>query len=1468
MTEAHEIMDTVYTFMNQQTRVFNFGERDYRNYLPQGSPIRQQIAQKVQLLYNEQVGMEISFEPFKNVLNRILFPNELIDRKDSSDGPQIPLIGIPLKFKKTRTSASSVEPLEEYVLASKLDDIDMRLRYVLLNVPMSLNFPMPGEPGSLFQYLYDKIKEKISKKEVFEFLRVTFGARYNRDWSFDGEILEDDVSSSSSSSASPLQAFQQQFSVQIREGYRKIKGHTETLVLSYGMHESGVEIGSEPDRNYTNHEINRLQELLDTCFEDTSAKLPTTEKLQGIHTNYQNVKNTKELVRDMTTAMPGANILKDLIYLAEIHIAVRKMRQYLLSKDFVLSILHAMFGECGFAVDTYDVKVDQALLLTNARHAVREARVFNVDEQNRDICETMRNAYNTIQLSELPLTDWEGDLNWNVPAVNDLIDLSDAQSSSEATDNPERTDQSQTPLNGNRPFAGKVLDKSTLSVIRNVYWDPNTVQMLRAQCMDIISVLTTSQEEYMKRLYTAQATRYNNGKFEDRVKMMFLRSGRSFFKDIVKEARGNPPTDIDFDTVNFETELSDVFTLVMVQDLFTSRQSTFTESLAKAKVKACAFIDSDYMRHYIDRSTLNLFTKPKFKSIESVNGTSFIDSELITMHNLVMKEGENPKNIAQQLLKMQEIIKDKLRKNLGLEITGFDITGTLSLRQFYKPTKRMNVEIADTLFEDTARVVRILYTNFLTGDDTGFATFKKMFFHITSFVCSFLISFKEFGIEDIVYNTFAKIIQEGYTEFDLETLGDETISTRTLEEGFDKSAKNLSSELMFSQTLKQRQSEMSKFVSELGKRPILTAEGREKNIVSALQYTYGMTKEMFSETFGEQKLKAQTAITLKHYYTRNLVIWGGMLATFLKPVGENKAFFCARILNTFHKCEATISKAQYEEWGKWRKERVGFLDAIKHYDKLIAESIERLSPQRRHKKTQKQANWYLKRKKVERRALLVECFNKWYSKEEKKIKGFQTLGYVNLLAKVAILATACYFEGTPFDGILTVLWKQFKTGVKIYGEYATLRYEDWRDLQSSNPRVYWMRVPKKTTIQTLFLRQIAFLDGKMCVLNTGEDSSEDSGEESGEGHNSLFTSGGIKVSTWTAKMSVTESSKSTIYDEEEGIAKKLQNETVNNQLAYRSIDSNDMGPGGNLKMSASLDDSKVELGQEKYDPQHFYQASVKHLLSEAEKMDDRGLSCIGWKIANSPINTSVNFVGNEWFVCLSNPIGGGAKRGPIKCFNKHSVIKNHEEKIRKLIDDTYCMWMTKNGSDLPEKHLREAFYRKNLNAKLLGDDATSNWDTQNLNYCYRLGNFYDILMKYSKIDLADQVSGTEPSDISILKNAAKAVFDKIPESALVRLKELLHKGEKVGTEFVQYLSYNSELEPPVKNKSVESTESDKIFGITSINKEFMKKWSGENKTGQFKRLDLREYVGLVFLVHEAVLFGNPEFPSGFYSPPL
>ena len=129
MTEAHEIMDTVYTFMNQQTRVFNFGERDYRNYLPQGSPIRQQIAQKVQLLYNEQVGMEISFEPFKNVLNRILFPNELIDREDSSDGPQIPLIGIPLKFKKTRTSASSVEPLEEYVLASKLDDIDMKKKF-------------------------------------------------------------------------------------------------------------------------------------------------------------------------------------------------------------------------------------------------------------------------------------------------------------------------------------------------------------------------------------------------------------------------------------------------------------------------------------------------------------------------------------------------------------------------------------------------------------------------------------------------------------------------------------------------------------------------------------------------------------------------------------------------------------------------------------------------------------------------------------------------------------------------------------------------------------------------------------------------------------------------------------------------------------------------------------------------------------------------------------------------------------------------------------------------------------------------------------------------------------------------------------------------------------------------------------------------------------------------------------------
>ena len=57
--------------------------------------------------------------------------------------------------------------------------------------------------------------------------------------------------------------------------------------------------------------------------------------------------------------------------------------------------------------------------------------------------------------------------------------------------------------------------------------------------------------------------------------------------------------------------------------------------------------------------------------------------------------------------------------------------------------------------------------------------------------------------------------------------------------------------------------------------------------------------------------------------------------------------------------------------------------------------------------------------------------------------------------------------------------------------------------------------------------------------------------------------------------------------------------------------------------------------------------------NEMNQLDLPGVFCIGWGLTPS---VSINFVGNEWFLCFTNPFSKG--EGGVKAFSKFRKIDN------------------------------------------------------------------------------------------------------------------------------------------------------------------------------------------------------------------
>ena len=352
----------------------------------------------------------------------------------------------------------------------------------------------------------------------------------------------------------------------------------------------------------------------------------------------------------------------------------------------------------------------------------------------------------------------------------------------------------------------------------------------------------------------------------------------------------------------------------------------------------------------------------------------------------------------------------------------------------------------------------------------------------------------------------------------------------------------------------------------------------------------------------------------KQFYLGNLVKFGGMLATYFKSLNRNptpyvggNATFCAKILNLFCK--------------KWNIKK-NFVDKVVELDEKV------------HKQKSFQDAT------ARREALLIKYCVAWYEKELEQIpRGIDNVHlYVDLMAKVSILATAGFYEGNSFDNIVTILYRQLEERLQILGSEMRLHfYHHSSDIPDGEE--YWIRCPKKTKIETCYMRRLATEKGKLCILDVGQDETLYNHDLS------------VKFPFGTVVPIETRSDKRFAFG-----VKQVQSNFDTTNLVKRL---KQQVEGDSMKNVVEPDDCFSKLRE----------------LNPAEKVSDQALRCIGWEIAGTH---TVNFIGNEWIVCLTNPFGTWSTKGAVKgvkgtkvAFFKYKSIANHELKIKQLLHEAY-----------------------------------------------------------------------------------------------------------------------------------------------------------------------------------------------------
>ena len=1141
----------------------------------------------------------------------------------------------------------------------------------------------------------------------------------------------------------------------------------------------------------------------------------------------------------------GGEMLRDLQYLARFNVAVQKLRLFLTGKDFVLSILQKMIqmSDINLELDSdgrMQVQIDQDYLYLMAK---KHFKNFQKGSQNfsgtdlqyiatamreaRDLMPVNFRSWQTFYAQDFSTEfakSWQGLLVYPDPRQDSETALVSAMVYN-ITNMLGFETQSRYNTSGYR--GSKVTaDKSTLKAVSNVFWNPSDEQMFYEQSLDILERLYDRQLKFCAARYNGvivHKSGYQEGTYPSHVLWMSLRGGREYFANYYYANNSKPPGSEE-DEETFVTYLSDMFTFAMLNQTIEITKPRIL--LDKVWNETKDQINAEFMRKLIIETwgfnRFEMRDQPEIpgqkkddivKWLKTVKKT--VDENATIFYEYFSGDRwAAAKAFADKLVGMQSELSKKIERQTGVKNFKFDITG-----------------ISIVLSEEMSTKINDNFNDYFNNDVANYGDFEDMFLENASLIWQYQClgdgeTKKTLECEDHVKKPFDKMMVDGAKEFSLQkniqtiypTVSDVRAKNGVFK-GVLAAVGGLENDLK-DREVSIRQKKLLEWIRKFTDDRTQKGNGALEDGPNNTDFCVFDPVNLLGNP--EQKVKK---------YLELLVRWGGMLSRYLKRVGNNNALFCAEILNKFHECteiryrridvklEGMIEKdgKMYPAGFSTKQEKQGFVDAVKRYDMDIASKKKRL----------KKAKGATEKKKIKseiekwsfsRRKILTDCFQQWYSVEKPKFEGkFDTLHFLDFIAKVTILASAGYFEGNPFDGILTVLWKQFRNNVSIYGKDTTLQYED---IEEGVSTYYRMRIPPKVLIKTLSLRRYAFFDRKLCLLDT-------------EGF--LFPKHEIKVQTFGADVRQKQTNE-IVYDSKATYDMRIrrkQNKSVNTEIAFSSIVSQvwtgksenldyernvSIAPGNH---SAAI--SAADAGQEE-------------LLSRAQKkMPADVLSCIGWQVGNG----SVNFVGDEWFVVLTNPFGAGSDSVP--CFNKHKDIgrATYVTQIETLIEDSGTKLL------LPEARGLEK-YKRNLKQDL--KNLSKPWKLPKLNYCYRLGDFYKILKKYAELP-SEQLAG----DMIILKNAANAVFKQMPDADKQSLYDLLNSGGKVGSKFVQYLEYSGAAPKPVRFNS----KTDDIFGDTGENQDLIKRWSNMDvKDNKYKfglKLRLQDYVGLVFLVHEALM---------------
>lgn len=1017
--------------------------------------------------------------------------------------------------------------------------------------------------------------------------------------------------------------------------------------------------------------------------------------------------------------MEAEELLQNLKEVVKIKIALDDVRNHVISLDFVMKILEKLFSEWKFKVDTKKVLIETNMMKSKALNLVDSSfydeaetdfHVVSIMREIRDLCDKSENDY---PLKKIPddesYADWENELRYQNPNVADLQVVSNIPTSTSGT-----------------PFWNRGMSSGTLRARLYVYWDPNDIQFMYAQCFDILKRLNAEQANFLKsQTIPSLKQRFNQGDLNERIKLMTLKSGRKFYRDRWWEKfntrrkkrrqkfQSPPPSPQEMLSNSFDTPiLTDMFTFVMINGIF-------------------AEVITDWQD---DR---------------------FTDLELAFVRHF--------KAVAEQF-GMKDLI-----ANIGPDLT------------------------------DLGRF-----------KDWCYALYRNL-------------------LEDV--------------ESDIQP------------------------------NMKMRRFKLLTWLDKAGVNPNVILQG-DDNMAS---------------------------------YMENLVIWGGMLSTYFKVVGEDRARFCGELLLKFYKCKGTNT---------FEGNKLNFLESLKFYDNLIADLKQGVMKSATPEKGKYLFNNIARRRNT-RNIILIRCFNDWYKEEMEKMGGINnTYEYMNFMAKVTILATAGYHEGSPFDSILTVLLEQKLRGVDLYSG---------RVLQiQTRSKSYWMNCrPTIGRIEILFCQAFTVDGDKICFFDGPESEDVDK----------LYSGDSVQI--------FTPYSESTYIKGGKIFGRKIDTKTITKKIVYESfrnesrmftetknIKTNPVGPSERLKRLETLQG----LEGETFDPASRY---MKHQSNEEFKLSDAenvlalgsrpiGLSCIGWYLSKL---ASVNCIGGEWFVCFSNPYGWSDNKNKVP-FGKFSNIQDHQNKIMELIREVSkikgSVFISRTGNlvyvkendmktidnkrkgkyntkekvmvnrpviteDGTEKNIwinalvlyydiQAKQYTVQLESKREVSDAvvaikddnikknlgwiknrSGRWNmVKKFNYCYSLTDFYKILYNFEQM-LDDE------GDSKLLKHISTSVFKRIPAKARTKLKKKLNNEETIGIEYVSYLSNIFGPDKPKEGELKSKLLKEWMQAAKTITKKTKRKGKivgTVEKTIDAAPLDYELYVALVFLVSEATDLNLGRFKRG------